>query len=130
MLDQSLVSGVGNIAKSEALFLARIDPRVTGRRLPQEQLERLVLAIHRVTQDSYRDGGRWATRVYRRTGKPCPLCSTAIVRFLQGRPSRSTYFCPSCQVFGGRDAAGISAAMAADSDASVPLPDRQLQLFD
>jgi endonuclease-8 len=130
MLDQSAVSGVGNIAKSEALFLAHVDPRIPGEELSQVQIERLVEAIRRVTRDSYVDRGRWATRMYRRAGKPCPQCSTPIVRFVQGKPPRSTYFCPSCQVFGARNAAGISPAMAAGSGLESNSDDQQLDLFD
>jgi endonuclease-8 len=130
MLDQSRVSGIGNIAKSEALFLAHIDPRITASRLSRDQIQRLVSAIRRVTQDSYRDRGRWATRIYRRAGKPCPQCSTPIVRFMQGKPARSTYFCPSCQVFKAKRATGISPAMAADGELDAPARHRQLGLFD
>jgi endonuclease-8 len=129
MLDQSRVSGIGNIAKSEALFLAHVDPRLGGDRLKQEQIGRLVEAVRRVTRDSYRDRGRWATRIYRRSGKPCPQCAASIVRFMQGKPPRSTYFCPSCQVFGGSRARGISPAMSAVGDEQCIEGVGQLELF-
>jgi endonuclease-8 len=130
MLDQSRVSGIGNIAKSEALFLAHVDPRLSASELNAGQVKRLVTAIRQVTQDSYRDRGRWATRIYRRTGKPCPQCSSSIVRFVQGKPARSTYFCPSCQVLRAREVDGISPAMAATSERGVTPGERQLDLFD
>ncbi len=95
LLDQSLVSGLGNIAKSEALHLARVDPRARAQALNPSAVRRLVEAIRRVCQESYYKGGRWSCRIYQRHGQPCATCSRRIVRILQA--GRSTYFCPVCQ---------------------------------
>jgi endonuclease-8 len=97
LLDQSVVCGVGNVAKSEALYLAGVDPRAFPGRLEAVRLRRLVEAIQSVMRESYRNGGRWTHRVYRRSGQRCTSCGGR-VRVVRLPPSkRSTYFCPSCQ---------------------------------
>lgn len=101
LLDQCLVAGLGNIYASEALFHARIHPRVPARKLSDEQIARLWKAIPKVLRHAIRHGttrgdgyiGRLA--VYDRRGKPCRVCKTAIRRIVQG--ARSTYFCAKCQ---------------------------------
>ena len=98
LLDQAVVCGLGNVARSEALFLAGIDPRTPGFLLADAQTERLLDAIYRVMWDSYRQGGRWTHRVYQATGRPCPSCGGP-VRVVRLTPSRrNTFWCPRCQV--------------------------------
>jgi formamidopyrimidine-DNA glycosylase len=102
LLDQSIVAGIGNIYAAEALWLARIDPRVPGRELRPRDALRLVRAIRRVLSRGRDGSGRYTSassarlNVYDREGKRCPRCGTAIARFVQG--ARSTYWCPGCQV--------------------------------
>lgn len=97
LLDQSIVCGVGNIAKSEILHLARISPLKRGCDLSSNPMDRLLDAIRTVLWSSYQQGGRWTCSVYRRVGQACPRCGVAI-RSLSIKPSkRATYFCPSCQ---------------------------------
>jgi len=97
LLDQAVVCGIGNVAKSEALYSARIDPRRPATALTPEELQRLGLAVHAVMWESYRRGGRWTHRVYRKQAQPCPRCGGTI-RLLRLAPSRrSTYYCTSCQ---------------------------------
>src|SRR5919108_5014029 len=102
LLDQRVVAGVGNIYAAEALWLARIDPRAPSSQLDARDAERLVRAIRRVLARG-RDGtGRYSStggmrfNVYDRERKPCLRCGTPIARIVQG--SRSTYWCPSCQI--------------------------------
>lgn len=123
LLDQRLVAGVGNIYASEALFRARISPRLPARRLSAGQVERLRNAIRDVLNEAIECGstvplnyagpassdqlfyfGRAPgtpsyyeerLRVYDRAGLPCPQCGTVIKRLVQA--ARSTYFCPQCQ---------------------------------
>ena len=100
LLEQSLVSGVGNVAKSEILFAAGIDPRQAASSLSAEQTDRLFSATEAVLWESYRIGGRWTHRVYRRRGQACEVCGNGI-RLLRLAPSRrSIYFCPVCGVNG------------------------------
>ncbi|MHC4166902.1 MAG: DNA-formamidopyrimidine glycosylase family protein [Planctomycetota bacterium] len=97
LLDQAVISGVGNVAKSESLFLAGLHPEMTPADLPDESLVRLGRAIIQVMGHSYSCGGRWRHRVYRMAGKHCFDCGTRIIMIRQGRQKRSTYFCSRCQ---------------------------------
>jgi endonuclease-8 len=97
LLEQSLLSGIGNVGKSEALFLAGVRPQAVSRDLAESSLARLAKCIDHVMWDSYRAGGRWTHRVYRRNGRKCFLCGTRIAMIRQGKACRSTFFCPRCQ---------------------------------
>jgi len=97
LLKQGVVSGIGNVAKSEILYAARIDPSCRACALSSEQLDALLGAMRSVMWDSYRTGGRWIHKVYRRAGKPCLACG-APIQMLRLAPSRrSIYSCPRCQ---------------------------------
>jgi len=105
LLDQAVVAGVGNIYASEALWLARIDPRTPAAALGPERLTRLVAAIRRTLQKALdraeryygADGAGDGTRfnVYDREGEPCRRCGKRVRRIVQG--GRSTYWCAGCQ---------------------------------
>jgi len=121
LLDQSLIAGVGNIYASEALFRARISPKLAANRLTPEQAKTLLRAIRDVLNDAVKfgstvplntmsgksdalfyfdDGGEGhyeeRLRVYDREGKACVnKCGAKIERITQA--ARSTYFCPRCQ---------------------------------
>ncbi|UCG56780.1 MAG: hypothetical protein JSU70_18175 [Phycisphaerales bacterium] len=97
LLDQSVLSGIGNVAKSEALFLAGIHPETEIIELTERELSKLAGSIRSVMWDSYKSGGRWTRRVYRRSGERCLKCGTRIIMIRQGKQNRSTYFCPKCQ---------------------------------
>ncbi|MFX0197620.1 MAG: hypothetical protein ACFFCW_15980 [Candidatus Hodarchaeota archaeon] len=97
LLDQSVLSGIGNVAKSESLFLAGIHPETTVRDLKEDELMKLARSIIRVMWDSYKCGGRWTCRVYRRARNRCFECGSRILMVRQGKQNRSTYFCPRCQ---------------------------------
>lgn len=111
LLDQELVAGVGNIYADEALFLSGIRPETLCADLTVEQIERLRAAIIQVLQTGIESGGTTFSNflnvqgingnyggvawVYGRTGQPCRVCSTPIVRLkLAGR---SSHFCLICQ---------------------------------
>jgi formamidopyrimidine-DNA glycosylase len=101
LLDQRVLAGVGNIYAAEALWLAKIDPRVPASSLSRARQLRLLDAIRAVlakAQQSvgrYRDdtGGRF--EVYDREGLACSRCGRPIRRITQA--GRSTYFCRYCQ---------------------------------
>ena len=122
LLDQTLVAGVGNIYASEALFRARISPRLPAQKLTAAQVARLRQAIREVLARAIRCGstvplnfggsrsdglfyfGRAPgapdyygerLQVYDRAEKPCPRCGGLIKRTRQA--GRSTFYCPSCQ---------------------------------
>ncbi len=95
LLDQAIVCGLGNIAKSEALHAAGIDPRLPADLLEPERAERLVTAMRDVCEASYHKGGRWTCDVYHRHGRACRQCGATIAR--QRQDGRMTYYCPRCQ---------------------------------
>jgi formamidopyrimidine-DNA glycosylase len=101
LLDQKVLAGVGNIYAAEALWLAGIDPRVTGKSLGKARCHRLIQSIRQVLADGDRASARYRTaggarlKVYDREGEPCVRCGAAIRRIPQG--TRSTYFCAGCQ---------------------------------
>lgn len=109
LLDQSVVAGIGNIYAAEALWLARIDPRVPASQIGAREAERLVRAIRRVLSRGRNGSGRYSStgslrlQVYDREGKRCSRCRTMIERIVQS--ARSTYWCPGCQVSPVRRAA-------------------------
>jgi endonuclease-8 len=111
LLDQRVVAGVGNVYKSEACFLAGVDPwRPVGTLSPDEAAE-LGRTAARLLADGVREGGAirtyrprgappWAaerTWVYGRRGKSCRRCGARIRSRGQGDANRTTYWCPACQ---------------------------------
>lgn len=101
LLDQRVLAGVGNIYAAEALWLARIDPRVAANALTRARAARLLVAIRSVLEKAQASSGRYREtaegrfEVYDREGEPCSRCRTLIRRITQA--GRSTYFCPQCQ---------------------------------
>jgi endonuclease-8 len=113
LLNQRVVAGVGNIFKSETLFVAGIDPFTPAADLSDADLVRIVgiaremlraNAVDRKrlspargirTRDSL--DPRTALWVYGRGGKPCRKCGTLIDAKKTGLDARITYWCPNCQ---------------------------------
>jgi len=111
IMNGRLVTGVGNIYASEALFRARINPRRAARRLTLKDCARLVRAVRAALGAAIRAGGtslrnyvgtdgnpgefRQKLYVYERDARPCRVCRTPIRQITQG--ARSSYFCPQCQ---------------------------------
>ena len=97
LLDQQIVSGIGNMWLAEALWAARLSP---WRRLAAvgEDERRAALETASTMMRAAVDGGRATGRqVYRRVGRPCPRCRTPIRSYGQGDDNRMTYWCPVCQ---------------------------------
>ena len=99
LLDQRLVSGIGNLWKAEALWQARVSPwrRLEG--VGDAELHTVLEAAHTMMAASL-DGPRPARRVYRRAGRPCPRCGGRVRSSPQGDNARTAYWCPGCQVGG------------------------------
>ena len=99
LLDQRALAGIGNIWRNETLFAEKVDPFVRVADLDDPTLERLVTTARRLlTASAGIAPGRAPTLVYRRAGRPCPRCGTAIRSApLRGEVPRTTYWCPSCQ---------------------------------
>ena len=111
LLNQSILAGVGNIYADEALWRARLSPLLPAGKLDHRQVASLVRAVRRVLRDGMKAGGttfgsyadadgrpgenQQNLNVFRRTGRPCPRCRTAIESEVIG--SRTSHFCPRCQ---------------------------------
>jgi endonuclease-8 len=110
VMNQRLVAGIGNIYKSETLFLSKVDPFASVGSLGDEAwlallaLARKLMRRNLATQTRKirlaGDGGKmWA---YGRPGKPCFKCGTIILIRRQGDQGRTTFWCPQCQPPVGR----------------------------
>jgi endonuclease-8 len=99
LLDQRVVAGLGNIWRNETLFAERVNPWASVREVDDATLDRLVAAGRRLLRMSAGIApGRAPVAVYRRSGRPCPRCGTAIRSApLSGEVPRTTYWCPRCQ---------------------------------
>lgn len=112
LLDQSLVSGVGNIYADESLWRARLHYDRPTATLTKPDVVRLLTAIRTVLNESLRAGGtsfdalyvstegvsglfQRHLEVYGREGEPCSRCGTPIRR--NAFMNRSSYYCPRCQ---------------------------------
>lgn len=104
LMRQDLVAGIGNVYKSEVLFLEKLDPFAPVGEVPAPQVRRALEHARRLMRRNLRGRRRHTTRrsdmsqhVYGRSGEPCPECGTTIRMRRQGDGGRSTYWCPSCQ---------------------------------
>jgi len=111
LIDQKVISGIGNIYVDEALYLAKINPFRPPHSLSKAETQKLLRSIketlksgleHRgTTIDSYRDtDGKPGTHqfhllVYGKAGLPCKRCATRIA--YTEISGRRTHFCPTCQ---------------------------------
>lgn len=112
LLDQSLISGVGNIYADEALWRARIHGERPGDRLSATQVRELLGHAREVMLAALGQGGTSfdalyvnvngesgyfdrSLHAYGREGEPCERCGTPIRRI--AFMNRSSYFCPACQ---------------------------------
>jgi formamidopyrimidine-DNA glycosylase len=113
LLDQHIVSGLGNIYVCETLYRARINPQTKAGALSGKQVSALVPIIREVLSEAIEAGGsslrdyrqadgelgyfQHSFQVYDREGEPCLTegCGQAICRIVQS--GRSSFYCPSCQ---------------------------------
>ena len=116
LLDQTVCAGVGNIYADEALWIAKVNPRIPAAELRPRQVTALHAALLKTLHDSlgdrgssfsdYRDGlgseGLHHVRVhvFRREGQPCERCGHEIEKIRVA--GRGTHFCPHCQQQRGR----------------------------
>jgi endonuclease-8 len=98
LLDQRILAGVGNLWKSEACFLAGIDPwRKTGEITDEEALAIVREARPLMLESAERGGPRGPRWVYERAGLPCRRSNGLINSRGQGDDNRTTFWCPECQ---------------------------------
>jgi len=115
LLDQRVVAGIGNIWRSEALFVTRTHPRQPVDAVNVGEIVGAAAAMMRASVA----GRRPPHRVYRRAGQPCPRCGTAVASARVGAQARTAYWCPRCQPAPG----GAVGTGAVGTDRS-PGPDR------
>lgn len=92
LLDQTLIAGIGNKWKAEALFEAGISPWTRLDELTDPDLRSLLEAASQLMRSARR-----RRDVYRRAGLPCRRCSTLVQSRPQGLNARTAYWCPRCQ---------------------------------
>jgi endonuclease-8 len=116
LLNQRVMAGLGNVYKSEVLFACGVHPFRLVSTLTGAEVDCIVERAKRFLEANVKDGAgsamvtytglRRTTRatdpgarlwVYRRQGKECRRCGTAILMRRQGPGARSTYWCPACQ---------------------------------
>ena len=110
-MDSKVVVGVGNIYASEALYDARINPKVSSNRISRIRCELLVDSIKTILRQAIKQGGTTIKdftsaegkpgyfaqnlKVYGRENKECFSCGNTIKHLVQAQ--RSSYYCPTCQ---------------------------------
>jgi endonuclease-8 len=116
VLDQRVMAGIGNVFKSEVLFVARVDPFRKVSALADAEVRAVIAAARRLLAMNARQGTaellppRVAFRrttpyadpaarlwVYGRAGRRCRRCGTPIRSCKQGLGARLTFWCPTCQ---------------------------------
>ena len=112
IMENAVVSGVGNIYACDSLNLAQISPFRPAKSLTDAEISKLYKSIRLIiqkgiflggatTDGKYVDidgmAGKYQTeaRVYGKAGKPCPHCSEKIIK--EKLAGRGTYYCPECQ---------------------------------
>ncbi|PPF62804.1 DNA glycosylase [Clavibacter michiganensis] len=114
LMDQSIVSGIGNVYRAELLFRARLNPHTPGKVVPEDTVRELwkdwtklltigvetgqMMTMDKLSKADYdkalakREDRHW---VYKRDGLPCRVCGTNIVLEIMG--GRKLYWCPKDQ---------------------------------
>jgi endonuclease-8 len=107
LLDQSVLAGVGNVFKSEILFLEGVHPATTTGELADEAILALARRARQLVEANLTPGPRTTTGgrdgklwVSGRVRRPCRRCRTPIEEAWMGEPARVTTWCPSCQPAG------------------------------
>ncbi len=111
LLDQSKISGVGNIYANDALWLAGIDPKTPANKITGGRVAKLYQALLTVLKRGLKYGGASDNSyvqvhgekghyqehflVYKKAGEPCLRCHTRLQRSVVG--GRGTFYCPKCQ---------------------------------
>ena len=112
LLNQEIMSGVGNIYADETLWRAKIHPEISTADLSKKKIGSLIDFATEVMQEAIEKGGtsfddlyinvngesgffEQSLAAYGRTDEPCPRCGTPIRRIVFG--ARSSHFCPRCQ---------------------------------
>lgn len=96
LLDQRVVSGIGNIYRCDALFVRRVHPSTPISAIDDTALDALVATAAQLMHSGVAGAHREAY-VHRRANRPCRRCATPIRARRQGANARTVYWCPRCQ---------------------------------
>jgi len=116
LLDQRKVAGIGNVYKSEVLFLCGVNPETPSCQVPPPVVEHLLDTARSLMQENVIEGTAAQIQTYRslrrhapysdhsdhlwvygRRHQPCRKCGAPIAVKKMGLDARTTYWCPSCQ---------------------------------
>jgi formamidopyrimidine-DNA glycosylase len=110
LLDQSIMTGIGNIYADEILFLSKINPKTRGLDITISQIKELIKNSIKVLNEAIKEGGTtihtfstnegqgWfqlKLNVHTKAGKPCKICNTIIKK--EKINGRMSYYCETCQ---------------------------------
>ncbi len=106
LLDQRRCAGIGNVYKSEGLFMVGVHPKTRLSAVSDATLDQLLRVTRKWMLRNVgpgRRGTRWPGHgqhwVYERGGQRCLRCDQIVSRFMMGAPARVTYACARCQAF-------------------------------
>jgi endonuclease-8 len=129
LLDQRIASGIGNVYKSEVLFLGRCGPRTCFGGLSGETFAVLYRTAGQLLSSNLGGGPRITRRVadgrgilwvYGRAGLACLRCGETLVSGRLGLNPRSTYWCPGCQAGAGVQGSGQTGLCAPEDRSTMP----------
>ncbi len=111
LLDQTIISGLGNIYADEVAFASKLNPLKEGTKLTKNDCQNIIDSSKKIITKAIEEGGTTIRSytsslgvtghyqdylmVHKKEGEPCPICGTTIKRIKVG--GRSTYYCPKCQ---------------------------------
>ncbi len=111
LLDQTIISGLGNIYANEVLFYAKVNPLKSAGALTKKECEKIVEGASKIIKEAIEMGGttirsytsslgvtgrfQQNLKVHKREGEDCFVCGTKILNIKVG--GRSTYYCSKCQ---------------------------------
>jgi len=111
LLDQSIITGIGNIYADEILFMSKINPETYGQNLTNDNLENIINNTKIVLEKAIKAGGttihtytavdgitgrfQQELLVHGKKDELCPECQTKIIKIVVN--TRGTYYCPNCQ---------------------------------
>jgi len=111
LLDQSIITGIGNIYADEILYLSHISPLCSANQLTKKNRSDIILYTREVLNEAIEAGGttirsytseegihglfQQQLKVHGKKGEPCPTCGENILKIQIG--GRGTYYCSNCQ---------------------------------
>ena len=111
LLDQTIISGLGNIYADEVLYDSKINPLKKGEDVTKEECERIIASSKKIIKEAIKLGGttiksytsslgvtgrfQAKLKAHKKEGEPCIICGNPIKRIKVG--GRSTYYCDNCQ---------------------------------